>query len=306
MSSVTPTIELDQVCKHYERVSAVEDLSLAISPGQVFGLLGPNGAGKTSTIRMMLGIIPPDSGAARMFGSRLTRRSLRRSGYLPEERGLYGKMTVRDNLVFFARLSGLDAATARHKSEAWSERLGLGDRLDQRLDQLSKGMQQKVQFIAAVAHDPELIVMDEPFTALDPVNVNQLRHVLMELRTQGRAIAFSSHRMDQVEQLCDSICLINRGRCVLQGSLREIKSAHGEHLVEIEYDGEGKFLDANPLVERCQRRGGHVEVRLRPGADPQELLRLAAADSRIRRFEIRQASIEQIFIDLIGGRDGNC
>ena len=202
---MTPTIELDQVCKYYERVSAVEDLSLAISPGQIFGLLGPNGAGKTSTIRMMLGIILPDSGAARMFGSRLTRRSLRRSGYLPEERGLYGKMTVRDNLVLFARLSGLDAAAARRKSEAWSERLRLGDRLDQRLDQLSKGMQQKVQFIAAVAHDPDLIVMDEPFTALDPVNVNQLRQVLMELRTQGRAIAFSTHRMDQVEQLCDSI-----------------------------------------------------------------------------------------------------
>ncbi len=300
---MTPAIELDHVSKRYDGLIAVDDLSFGVVPGRVFGLLGPNGAGKTSAIRMMLGIIAPDSGAVRMFGAPLGRRSLRRAGYLPEERGLYAKMTVRDNLVFFGRLSGLDAAQARQKSQAWGARLGLDDRLDDKVEELSKGLQQKIQFIAAVIHDPEFIVMDEPFTGLDPVNVSQLRNVLTEFRRQGRAMLLSTHRMDQVEQLCDSICLINRGRSVLQGSLREIKSRHAARCVEMEYDGDGNFLDGSPFVDSWKRNAGCVEVQLRPGADAQALLRMATAQTRIRRFEIKEASIEQIFVDLVSKGD---
>ncbi|MFZ0887184.1 MAG: ATP-binding cassette domain-containing protein [Candidatus Binataceae bacterium] len=171
---MTPSIELRHVSKRYDGVTAVDDLSFEVAPGRIFGLLGPNGAGKTSALRMMLGIMLADSGTVRMFGEELGRRNLRRAGYLPEERGLYGKMTVRENLSFFAQLSGLDAGRAGRKAQAWCERLGIHDRLDSKVDELSKGMQQKIQFAAAVIHDPEFIVMDEPFTGLDPVNVNEL------------------------------------------------------------------------------------------------------------------------------------
>ncbi len=302
---VTPAIELDHVSKQYDGVKAVDEVSLAVAPGRIFGLLGPNGAGKTSTIRMMLGIMIPDSGVVRMFGAPLGRRSLGKAGYLPEERGLYAKMTVRENLVFFGQLYGLDAADARGKAEAWSERLGIDSRLDDRVEELSKGMQQKIQFIATVIHDPAFIVMDEPFTGLDPINVNQLKRVLTDLRAEGRAIVFSTHRTDQIEQLCDSLCLMNQGRSVLQGSVREIRSGYGQHFVQIEYEGSGSFLDGNPLVDSYQRHSDYVEVRLKAGADAQALLRTALACSRIRRFEIKEASIEQIFIDLMSRRDGD-
>lgn len=227
VAGASAAVELDRVSKHFDGVAAVDQLSLAVAPGRIFGLLGPNGAGKTTTIRMMLGIIVPDSGKVRMFGAPLGRRTLNRAGYLPEERGLYGKMTVRENLVFFARLSGLEALSAARCVAQWTERLEVGDRLNHPVETLSKGLAQKVQFIAAVIHDPEFIVMDEPFIGLDPVNVNQLKRVLVELARHGRTVLFSTHRMDQVEQLCDSICLMNRGCAVVQGSLREIKSGYG-------------------------------------------------------------------------------
>ncbi|HKN09469.1 MAG TPA: ATP-binding cassette domain-containing protein [Pseudomonadota bacterium] len=300
---MTASIELRHVSKRYDGVTAVDDLSFEVAPGRIFGLLGPNGAGKTSTLRMMLGIMLADSGTVRMFGEELGRRNLRRAGYLPEERGLYGKMTVRENLSFFAQLSGLDGGQAGRKAQAWCERLGIHDRLDSKVDELSKGMQQKIQFAAAVIHDPEFIVMDEPFTGLDPVNVNELKNVLIEFRAQGRTIVFSTHRMDQVEQLCDSICLIDRGRCVVQGGVREIKSRYRANCVEIDCDGDGNFLESSPLVDSWKRHSGFIEVRLSAGADPQALLRIAAAGSTVRRFEIKEPSVEQIFIDLIGKRD---
>ncbi|MGC2032210.1 MAG: ATP-binding cassette domain-containing protein, partial [Steroidobacteraceae bacterium] len=178
-------------------------------------MLGPNGAGKTSTIRMMIGITSPDSGVVRVFGEPIRRRVLRRVGYLPEERGLYRRMTVGANLIFLGQLAGLSVATSKERIAAWTERLGIADWVDRRVDELSKGMQQKIQFIAALLHDPDLIVMDEPFAGLDPVNTMQLKDVLVGLRAAGKSILFSTHRMDQVEKLCDSICLINRGKAVL-------------------------------------------------------------------------------------------
>jgi ABC-2 type transport system ATP-binding protein len=244
---MTATVELTKIRKSYGSFVAVDDLTFAISSGQIFGLLGPNGAGKTSTIRMMIGITAPDSGEVRVFGVPLSRSSLHRVGYLPEERGLYRRMTVRDNLVFLARLSGLSSATALDRIRDWCKRLETAEWLGRRVEELSKGMQQKIQFIAALLHDPELIIMDEPFAGLDPVNSMQLRDVLTSLRGAGKTILFSTHRMDQVEKLCDSICLIDRGKSVLQGSLNEIKSGYGRRFVQIDYDGDGRFARAAPL-----------------------------------------------------------
>jgi len=300
---VTPTVELRGVRKSYGGYAAVDGLSFEIPPAHIFGLLGPNGAGKTSTIRMMIGIIAPDSGCVRIFGGPIRRRALSRVGYLPEERGLYRRMTVGDNLVFLGRLAGLSAAAARERIDAWTRRLEIADWIDRRVEELSKGMQQKIQFVAALLHDPGLIVMDEPFAGLDPVNTMQLKDVLVGLRAAGKSILFSTHRIDQVEKLCDSICLIDRGKSVLQGSLSEIKSGNGRRFVQIDYEGDGGCLAGHPLVDSLNDYGNHAEVRLKPGADPQELLRTAMRGLRVTRFQVMEPSLEQIFIDRIAGRD---
>jgi ABC-2 type transport system ATP-binding protein len=301
--AVASTVELIRVRKSYGGFTAVDDLSFEIPPARIFGLLGPNGAGKTSTIRMMIGITAPDSGCVRLFGEPLRRRAMRRVGYLPEERGLYRRMTVGDNLVFLGRLAGLSVATSRERIDAWARRLEIADWVDRRVEELSKGMQQKIQFIAALLHDPELIVMDEPFAGLDPVNTMQLKDVLVGLRTAGKSILFSTHRMDQVEKLCDSICLIDRGKSVLQGSLSEIKAGNGRRYVQIDYEGDGGCLAGNPLIDSLNDYGNHAEIRLKSDADPQELLRTAMRGLRVIRFQVMDPSLEQIFIDLIAGRD---
>jgi ABC-2 type transport system ATP-binding protein len=301
--AVTPAAELLRVRKSYGGCAAVDDLSFEIPPAHIFGLLGPNGAGKTSTIRMMIGITAPDSGIVRIFGEPIRRRVLRRVGYLPEERGLYRRMTVGANLVFLGRLAGLPVATAKDRIDAWTRRLDIADWVDRRVEELSKGMQQKIQFIAALLHEPDLIVMDEPFAGLDPLNTMQLKDVLVELRAAGRSILFSTHRIDQVEKLCDSICLINRGRAVLQGSLREVKASNGRRFVQIDYEGDGGFLAGHPLVDSLNDYGNHAEIRLKPGADAQELLRTAMRGMRVIRFQVMDPSLEQIFIDRIAGAD---
>ncbi len=300
---MTPTVELLRVRKSYGGFTAVNDLSFEIPPTHIFGLLGPNGAGKTSTIRMMIGITAPDSGCVRIFGQPFRRRALRRVGYLPEERGLYRRMTVGDNLVFLGRLVGLSVATSRERIDAWARRLEIADWIDRRVEELSKGMQQKIQFIAALLHDPDLIVMDEPFAGLDPLNTMQLKDVLVGLRTAGKSILFSTHRMDQVEKLCDSICLIDRGKSVLQGSLSEVKAGNGRRFVQIDYEGDGRCLAGNPLIDSLNDYGNHAEIRLKPGADSQELLRTAMQGLRVIRFQVMEPSLEQIFIDRIAGRD---
>jgi len=295
------TIELLRVRKSYDQFVAVDDLSFSIPQGTIFGLLGPNGAGKTSTIRMMIGITMPDSGEVRVFGQPLDRRMLDRIGYLPEERGLYKKMKILDQLIFLAQLHGLSAAEAQKRALEWCRRMEIADWAMKKVEELSKGMQQKIQFIAALLHDPEFIIMDEPFFGLDPVNATLLKDVLLELKQSGKTILFSTHRMDQVEKLCDAICLVDHGRSVLQGDLREIKSRWGRNDVQIEYEGDGSFLQqGDGLVAGFNNYGNYVEVRLAPGADPQKLLQLAAARARINRFELMEPSLEQIFIETVG------
>jgi len=297
------TIELNKVRKSYDHFVAVDDLSFSIEQGAVFGLLGPNGAGKTSTIRMMIGITVPDSGAIQMFGKPFERKSLQRVGYLPEERGLYKKMKVLDHLIFLGQLHGLEAGVARQRAVAWSEKLEIEDWLQKKVEELSKGMQQKIQFIATLLHDPDFIIMDEPFGGLDPVNAGLLKDVLLEMKQKGKTILFSTHRMDQVEKLCDTICLINRGKSVLQGDLKEIKAKYGKNNVQIEYEGDGNFLQQSKLVGSYNNYGNYVEVRLAPGADAQELLRAVAARSRVSKFELMEPSLEEIFIETVGKTD---
>jgi ABC-2 type transport system ATP-binding protein len=300
---VTPAVELIEVQKSYGGFRAVDSISFSIPPAHIFGLLGPNGAGKTSTIRMMIGITSPDSGVVRLFGEPLRRRALRRVGYLPEERGLYRRMTVGANLVFLGQLAGLSVATARERIDTWTKRLEIADWVDRRVEELSKGMQQKIQFIAALLHDPDLIVMDEPFAGLDPVNTMQLKDVLVGLRALGKSILFSTHRMDQVEKLCDSICLMNRSKAVLQGSLSEVKNGNGRRFVQIDYEGDGKCLAGHPLVDSLNDYGNHAELRLKPGADSQELLQSAILQLRVIRFQVMDPSLEQIFIERVSRKD---
>jgi ABC-2 type transport system ATP-binding protein len=296
-----PVVELAGVTKAYEAKVAVNNLSLSIDAGQMFGLLGPNGAGKTSSIRMMMGITIPDSGRISLFGKPFERKSLERVGYLPEERGLYKKMKVLDQLVFFGQLHGLEADEARKRAMAWTERMEIADVLNKKTEELSKGMQQKIQFIASLLHDPGLIVMDEPFSGLDPVNAVLVEKTLLELKDQGKAILFSTHRMDQVEKLCDSICLVNNGRAVLAGKVREIKATYKRDRVVVEFEGSSSFLNSAEIAE-AKNFSGHAEIKLKENGDAQKLLHEAAAAATIYRFELVEPSLEEIFILTVGGK----
>ena len=294
-------VELQQVRKAYDTKIAVENLSFKIEPGSMFGLLGPNGSGKTSSIRMMIGITVPDSGNVQLFGAPFDRKNLHRVGYLPEERGLYKKMKVIDQLIFLGQLHGLDATTASKRAHSWCERMEITEAIPKKTEELSKGMQQKIQFIAALLHEPELIIMDEPFSGLDPVNATLLMDTLVDLRKQGRSVLFSTHRMDQVEKLCDAICLIHNGRLVLSGGMREIKSRYPANRVQMVFSGDASFLN-HPAIDSAKNYNGMAEIKLHDGADAQALLAEAVTKARITRFEVMEPTLEEIFIETVGGK----
>jgi ABC-2 type transport system ATP-binding protein len=296
-----PIVELQHVRKAYDTKIAVADLSFSIEPGKMFGLLGPNGSGKTSSIRMMIGITVPDSGTVSLFGEPFKRDNLNRVGYLPEERGLYKRMKVIDQLIFMGQLHGLDAATARTRARQWCERMEIAESMEKKTQELSKGMQQKIQFIATLLHDPELIIMDEPSSGLDPVNVSLLEQTLLELKSKGRTILFSTHRMDQVEKLCDAICLVDQGRAVLEGTMRAVKSRYARNRVVVEYAGDASFL-TDPSITELREFPGRAEFKLRDGADGQSLLHAAARHAQIFKFELVEPSLEEIFIRTVGGK----
>jgi ABC-2 type transport system ATP-binding protein len=308
-------IDVRHVVKRYADHTAVRDLSLAVPRGTVYGLLGPNGAGKTTTIRMILDIIRPDAGTISLFGRPNGDPAiLDRLGYLPEERGLYKKMQVRRVLRFLAELKGVPAREADRRIDLWLDRLSLRtddkDWGEQKVDELSRGMQQKVQFIGTLLHDPDLVILDEPFSGLDPVNAQALKDTVVELRRAGRTVIFSTHLMDNAERLCDSVCIISRGDKVLDGGVAEVKAAHGGRHVALGLDrgamnGAGPAVDAvlaDPaLVARADDQNRFVEVELARGADPQLLLRrLVAAGAAITRFELVQPSLHQIFLEKVG------
>ena len=297
-------VELQHVRKAYDTKIAVADLSFTIEPGSMFGLLGPNGSGKTSSIRMMIGITVPDSGTVNLFGQPFQRDILKRVGYLPEERGLYKKMKVMDPLIFLGELHGLDAHTASKRAHVWCERMEITEAILKKTEELSKGMQQKIQFIAALLHKPDLIIMDEPFSGLDPVNAALLMDTLVDLRKQGKTILFSTHRMDQVEKICDAIALISRGHLVLSGGMREVKSRYPRNRVQVSFEGDDSFLQ-HPSVETAKNYGGQADIKLHGlnGASPDAQPLLAAAiqrGTRISRFEVMEPTLEEIFIETVG------
>jgi ABC-2 type transport system ATP-binding protein len=297
-------IRLAGVTKAFHGHLAVSDLSLEVPRGSVFGLLGPNGAGKTTTLRMVLDVLAPDAGTIEILGRSSDQAARDRVGYLPEERGLYPRMVVEEQLLFFGQAKGLGRAEARKRMGPWLERLGLADWRQRRLNELSKGMQQKVQLIATVLHDPDVLILDEPLSGLDPVGAEVVREVLVDLRRQGRTLVLSSHEMETVERLCDSIALINRGRKVLDGPVRELKRRFGSNTVVLAYEGDGSFLATLPGVARLADFGQYVEVCLTDEADPQALLREASARLRLSRFEIVEPSLRDIFVERVKAEEG--
>jgi ABC-2 type transport system ATP-binding protein len=300
-----PIVELHNVRKAYDTKVAVHGLSFKIEPGTMFGLLGPNGSGKTSSIRMMIGMTVPDAGSVSLFGQPFDRKLLNRVGYLPEERGLYKKMKVMDQLIFLGQLHGLDATVASKRAHIWCERMEITEAIPKKTEELSKGMQQKIQFIAALLHEPDLIIMDEPFSGLDPVNATLLQDTLVDLRKEGKAVLFSTHRMDQVEKLCDNIALISGGKLVLEGGMREVKSRYPRNRVQITFTGSDAFLQ-HPAIEEAKNYSGHAEIKLRPSADneadAQAVLTQALSMARISRFEVMEPTLEEIFIEAVGGK----
>jgi len=304
-------IDVRGVVKRYEQHVAVRDLTLQVPRGTVYGLLGPNGAGKTTTIRMILDIIAPDQGSIAMFG-RPNREPgvLDRVGYLPEERGLYKKMEVRRVLRFLAELKGVDGRTADRRIDEWLERLSLRtpeqDWGKSKVDELSRGMQQKVQFIGTLVHDPDVVILDEPFSGLDPINAQALKDSIVELKQRGKTVIFSTHLMDNAERMCDAVCIIARGTKVLDGYVSDVKAEHGVRNIALALDGEARngaseVLRDPALVARIDDQNRFFEVELAHGADPQALLqRLVHAGAAVRRFELVQPSLHQIFLQKVG------
>ena len=292
-------ISLTGVRKAYSGHVAVEGLSLDIPRGGAFGLLGPNGAGKTTTLRMVMNILRPDEGSIAILGSPAGQGTRDRIGYMPEERGLYPRMALEEQLLFFAALKGVPRAEASRRLPPWLERMGLTPWRHRRLNELSKGMQQKAQLIATVLHDPEVLILDEPLSGLDPVGVNLVRDVFVDLRRQGKTLVLSSHQMETVERLCDSIALINRGRLVLEGTVAEVKSRHGKNTIVLAYDGDGGFLGSLPGVLKVGDFGRYVELRMADGADAQAILKAASERLRVSRFEVVEPSLHDIFVERV-------
>src|SRR6266699_4789811 len=299
-------VVVDRVTKRFAGHTAVDTLSLTVPSGIIYGLLGPNGAGKSTTIRMILNIYVPDSGSVRLFGEQGSGRDhSARIGYLPEERGLYPKMRVLDVLLFLAELKGVDRRAARSKALTWLERLGLSDWRMRKVNELSKGMQQKVQFISTILHDPDLLVMDEAFSGLDPVNSQVLKDTVLELRAQGKTILFSTHIMEQAEKICDHVCIIARGKKLVDGTLSDLKRTHGGRDLLVNFDGARGPADAivvdRHLVAKADASGQFAELELAAQADAQEILRaLVTSGARLSRFELAEPSLNKIFIDLVG------
>jgi ABC-2 type transport system ATP-binding protein len=297
-----PTLRLEHVTKRFGDFTAVNDLSLTVGRGRIFGLLGPNGAGKTTTIRMIVGITRPDEGTVELFGQPVSPESQNRIGYLPEERGLYKRMRIGDQLRFFAELKNFGGREAEAAIDRWLEKVKLSEWKRKKSSELSKGMQQKIQFIAAVMHEPDLLILDEPFSGLDPVNVDLLQDLVLELKAAGRTIIFSTHQMEVAERICDDICLINRSRKVLDGSIREVKSSFGRNAVALRFEGGDGVLEDRGLVASVEQHSDEAEALLAPGADAQELLRrLLAAGASVSKFELVEPSLHDIFIQKVGG-----
>jgi len=302
-----PHLTVDTISKSFGSLKAVDRVSFEARPGRILGLLGPNGAGKTTSIRMVTYITVPDTGRVLLDGREVGPWSQLRMGYLPEERGLYKKMKVGEQLTYFGELKGLSRGEAVSRAKHWLDRFDAGDWFGRKTQELSKGMQQKVQFIATILHDPSLLILDEPFGGLDPINADLLQDVIMELKSEGRIILFASHRMEQVEQLCDDICLISQGRIVLDGPLRDVKRRFGRNTILLDFDGPDTFLDDLEREGRVRvgtRSLGHAEVRMLDGTAPRQVLERALGSVReISRFELVEPPLREIFVTVVQDQD---
>jgi ABC-2 type transport system ATP-binding protein len=294
-------VSIRSVCKSFAGHTAVHELSLEVPRGCVFGLLGPNGAGKTTTLRMLMNVLAPDVGTIEILGRPADQASRDRIGYMPEERGLYPRMVLGEHLVFLAGIKGCPAAEARRRLPAWLERLGLAGWEKRKVNELSKGMQQKAQFVATVLHEPEVLILDEPMSGLDPVGMDVMRETFLDLKRRGTTLVLSSHQMETVERLCDRVALINRGEKILDGTVSEVKRQHGRNNVVLSFDGDGAFLTGLSGVARVVDFGNYVEVVLADGTEPQSLLREAVARLRVTRFEVVEPSLHDVFVERVRG-----
>jgi len=300
------SLVVDSITKRFGEVVALDDASFTVEPGRIFGLLGANGAGKTTSMRIVLDILRADSGRVTWQGTENIALPRRTWGYLPEERGLYPRMKVGDQLRFFAALYGVPDADARTEIGDWLERFRIPEYLDRKVEELSKGNQQKIQFIAAILHDPDVLIMDEPFTGLDPVNVRLLKEAFLEMKGRGKTLIFSTHQMEQVEELCESIAIVDQGRVIVSGAVRDVKRAMGRQVVRLATDADGNgadWLASVPGVQITSRREDYVELHVPADRDPSSILR-AAIDrgERVTRFEIADPSLEEIFVEHVGRR----
>ena len=297
-------LHLDNVCKSFGQVRAVDGLSLQVGAGHICGFLGPNGAGKTTTIRMIMNILRPDSGRIAILGDSSTGAAKDRIGYMPEERGLYPKMTVRSVLVYFGGIKGMSSGDLARHVPQWLERVELHDWADKKVEDLSRGMHQKLQFAVTCVNDPDLLILDEPFSGLDPVNLDLMKEIVVQMRADGKTVLFSTHVMHEAERLCDSILLINKGRAVVDGTLDEIRSQWRSHAVSAELEGETDFIERLETVAAVRPEGRRLEITLAEDGDPQELLAALVGRVRVLAFEVKVPSLHEIFVSLVGASDG--
>jgi ABC-2 type transport system ATP-binding protein len=297
---------VDSITKRFGDVVALDDASFSVEPGRIFGLLGANGAGKTTSMRIVLDILRPDAGTVTWQGTPNTQLPRRTWGYLPEERGLYPRMEVGEQLRFFASLYGVSDADARREIGEWLDRFRIPDYLGRRVEELSKGNQQKIQFLAAILHDPEVLIMDEPFTGLDPVNVRLLKEAFLEMKARGKTLIFSTHQMETVEELCETIAIVDQGRVVVSGTVRDVKRAMNRQVVRLATDGDDNgaaWLAELPGVKVTADRQDFLELRVPADQDPELILRRALErGDRVTRFEISDPSLEEVFVEHVGRR----
>jgi ABC-2 type transport system ATP-binding protein len=294
---------VDSINKSFAQLHVIKDLSMEVREGSIFGFLGPNGAGKTTTMRMILDILRPDSGHITWNGRDVREVPRRSWGYLPEERGLYPKVSVEDQLVFLARLHGLSKSAAHQHLDEWLERFQISSYRKKKVEELSKGNQQKIQFMAAIVHDPEILIMDEPFSGLDPVNANVLKDALLEMRNRGKTLIFSTHQLEQVEEMCEDILIINQGQTIIAGSVRDVKRQHGRNVARLKLDNdpEARWLDTLEGVQVTKRRQDYIEMQMQANLNPNVIIEAALQHGGIiNRFEVAEPSLTDIFIEAVG------
>ncbi len=297
-------LEVKNLTKTFDKLVAVDNASFEVPEGSIFGLIGRNGAGKTTTIRMMMNIYLPDSGEVVLRGVKVGQEFKNQVGYLPEERGLYKKMKVIDILLYFAEIKGKTGREVHKRADEYLKRFELYDRRLSKIEDLSKGNQQKVQFIATILHDPEFIILDEPFSGLDPINTNLLREIILEMKQKGKIIIFSTHLMDFAEKMCDHIVMIDHGKIILKGALNEVKSKYAQKNVSLTYEGDISFLNGNPIVDKIANYGNTTGIKLKEPNQTQQLLRLLLdKDVTIKKFDANDISLQEIFIELAGHED---